>query len=547
MHRKLLEKFIESAKSVLPISAIVLALHFTIAPMPLGTLALFLTGTVILIVGMGIFTLGSDMAIMPMGEIIGSELTKTRKLWLMIIGCFVLGIFVTIAEPDLQVLTKQVPAVPDSVLVGSVAIGVGVFMVIALLRIFFQIKLSYLFVALYGLVFIIATFTAPDYLAIAFDSGGVTTGPITVPFILALGAGVSAVRVGKSAEEDSFGLCALCSIGPILTVLIMGMFYDPSGSGYAFETADHVNSIAELVLRYLKGLALFGKDVLVALLPIIAIFCVFLILRLKLSKNQLIKIAVGLLYTIAGLTIFLTGVNIGFMPAGNFLGKAIAAKSYNWILIPLGMLIGFFVVAAEPAVHMLNKQVEEITSGAISKGMMMTGLSAGVGIALALTMIRIMTGISIWFFLVPGYVLALILTFFVQDIFTAISFDSGGVASGTMAAAFLLPFAMGACKELGGNVMTDAFGIIAMVAMMPLVTMQIMGLIYKFKMRHAKDDDAADSPAVPAADAGTEFPVAVSSEEEEDTLDWYEAEINMEADDDLDMIEFGEKEDGSAE
>lgn len=487
MIRNLLEKLKESAQAVLPISIIILLLHFTIAPMPVGTLVLFITGTILLIFGMGVFTLGSDMAIMPIGEIIGSKLVESRKMSLLIVGSFILGIVVTIAEPDLQVLAKQIPSVPDMVLVGSVAIGVGIFLVIALLRILFKIKLSHMLVAMYGLVLIIAIFTSPDYLPVAFDSGGVTTGPITVPFILALGMGVSAVNAGKSAEEDSFGLCGLCSIGPIMAVLVMGMFYDASDVSHGFQTTSTVNSLGELVDLYSGGILLFAKEVILALLPIMVIFAIYQLLKLKLPKRKLIKIAVGIVYTIVGLTIFLTGVNIGFMPAGTYLGESIASLSYNWILIPLSVIIGFFVVAAEPAVHVLNKQVEDITSGAISRKMMMSGLSIGVGIALALTMVRIMTGINIVFFLLPGYIIVLLLTFFVPNIFIGIAFDSGGVASGTMAAVFLLPFAIGVSNALGGNAMTDAFGIVAMVAMMPVVTVQLMGFIYNIKMRHISD------------------------------------------------------------
>ena len=477
------EKFRESAQSVLPVSIIVLCLHFTIAPMSPGTLMLFLTGSVLLIIGMSIFTLGSDMAMIPMGEAIGLELTKSRNLPLIIVGGFLLGVVVTVAEPDLQVLTKQVPAVPDMVLILSVALGVGVFLAFSLLRIILRINLAHMLIGSYLLVFVIAAFTAPDYLAVAFDSGGVTTGPITVPFILSLGVGVSMVLGGKKAEEDSFGLCALCSIGPILAVLIMGMFFNPSASGFAFEPPGDISGAEELFPVFGKAFLEFLEEVCLVLLPILIIFGFFQILRLKFSTAKLIKILVGIVYTIIGLAIFLTGVNVGFMPAGKYLGKSVASLPQQWILIPLSALIGFFVVFAEPAVHVLNNQVEEITSGAISQKMMMTGLSIGVSIALVFSMIRIMAGLNIWFFLVPGYLLALTLTFFTPKSFIAIAFDSGGVAAGTMAAAFLLPFAEGVCNAFGGDVMTGAFGIIAMVAMMPLITIQVIGLIYKVKMR----------------------------------------------------------------
>ncbi len=483
MWSKLSGKFRESAQSVLPVSAIVLLVHLTLAPLPLGTLALFLVGTAMLIVGMSIFTLGADLAMMPIGEAIGSELTKSRKLWLIILSGFILGVVVTIAEPDLQVLTKQVPAVPDMVLVAAVAIGVGVFFVLALLRILFHFSISFLFITSYTLVFAAAAIFAPDFLAVAFDSGGVTTGPITVPFILALGAGISTVRGGSSAEEDSFGICALCSIGPILAVLIMGMSYSATGSGYAFTTAGTVSSLGELIQVFARGFGQFFAEVLAVLLPIIVIFGLFQVVRLKLSRTALIRIGIGIGYTLVGLSIFLTGVNIGFMPAGQMLGSTLAALPYNWVLLPLSAVLGFSVVYAEPAVHLLTQQIEEITAGAISRRMMMLGLAVGVSLALVLSVLRVLLSINIWLMLTPGYILALVLTLFSPKLFTSIAFDAGGVASGTMTAAFLLPFAVGICKAVGGNIMTDAFGIIAMVAMMPLITLQILGIMYGIKSR----------------------------------------------------------------
>ncbi|TQI67099.1 DUF1538 domain-containing protein [Clostridium sp. KNHs216] len=505
MNGVMTEKLKESVQSVLPVGIIVLLLNFTIAPMPTGTLMMFLTGMVLLIVGMSIFTLGAELSMIPMGETIGSVLTKSRKLWLMVVSSFILGVVVTVAEPDLQVLTKQVPAVPDAALIASVACGVGIFLVIALLRILFQMNLSHVLIVSYVFVFIIAALTAPDYLAVSFDSGGVTTGPITVPFILALGLGISAVRGGSTAEEDSFGLCALCSIGPILAVLITGMFFDPSGTGFAFESAATVDSVSELIALFANGFLQFFKEVCIVLLPIVVIFIFLQLIHLKLPKIKMIRIMVGIVYTLVGLSVFLTGVNIGFMPAGTYLGRSIASLPYRWILIPLSAVIGCCVVFAEPAVHVLNNQVEDITSGAISGRMMMVGLSIGVGLALALAMIRIMTHTSIWFFLLPGYAIALAMTFFSPKIFTAIAFDSGGVAAGTMAAAFLLPFASGACDALGGNIMTDAFGIIAMVAMMPIITVQAIGIIYRIKLDRAEKAEEADNVLPEEGVASPEF------------------------------------------
>ena len=515
MGRGILEKLGEATTSALPISAIILALNFTIAPMPFWTLMLFLSGTLLLIIGMSIFSLGADMAMMPIGEAIGSELTKSRKLWLVIGSAFVLGVVVSVAEPDLHVLTKQVPAVPDMVMILAVAVGVGVFLIIALLRIIFQVSLAKILILSYALVFLVAALAAPDFLAVGFDSGGVTTGPITVPFILSLGVGVAAVRSGRKSEEDSFGLCALCSIGPILAVLVMGMFYDISASGFAFEVPGTIENVSQLLAAYGTGFGQFFREVLMVLLPIVLIFIVFQIARLKMAKTQMIRILVGIVYTLVGLSVFLTGVNLGFMPAGTYIAQHITQQADPWILFPLSAVMGFFVVYAEPAVHMLNKQVEEITSGAISRKMMMAGLSLGVSVALVLSMVRIFMSISIWYFLLPGYAIALVLTFFTPKIFTAIAFDSGGVAAGTMTAAFLLPFAVGVCEAAGGNVMTDAFGIIAMVATMPLITIQILGILYQVKLSRSEKQELLLEAELPMEDLDDD---AWAGEDDEPTL-----------------------------
>lgn len=489
MNKKIFFKTQESLSSVLPITLIVLLLNFTMAPMPFGIRGLFLIGAILLILGMGLFTLGADMSMLPMGEQIGAQLTKSRKIILLIGVSLVMGIMITIAEPDLQVLAEQVPSVPKIVIILWVAAGVGLFLVLALLRILFQWSLSYMLIGLYLAVFILGSFTSENYLAVAFDSGGVTTGPITVPFILALGIGLSSVRGGKSSHDDSFGLVALCSVGPIIAVMLMGMFYNsPYNSQVSTQIAE-VTNIKELFNEFSKGFPEYFREVSIALAPIVVFFLIFQIFALKLPKSQMIKMTIGILYTFFGLILFLTGVNIGFLPAGTFIGEYIGSLSYNWILIPLGIIMGFFIVSAEPAVHVLNDNVEVITSGAISKNAMLWSLSIGVGISIGLAMIRIITGLSIWYILIPGYALALILTFFVPKIFTAIAFDSGGVASGPMTATFILPLTMGACKSMGGNILIDAFGIVAMVAMTPLITIQIMGVIYMIKIKNTVEEE----------------------------------------------------------
>lgn len=478
---RFIEKLKEALKAVLPILSIVLFLSFTIAPIPSDILLALIIGAALLTVGMMFFTLGAELAMTPMGEKMGTKMASSRKLILVVLLCFTMGFLITMSEPDLQILAQQVPQVPNITLIGAVAFGVGCFMVAAMLRMLFSIPLAPLLILFYILVFALAYFVPEDFLAVAFDSGGVTTGPMTVPFIMALGIGFASVRSDRHAENDSFGLVALCSIGPILAVLALGLLYQPDNAMYESSILPKSENSVELWNYFAHGFPEYIKEIALSLLPIVIFFYLFQLISLRLRKNTLIKITVGIVYTYVGLVFFLTGVNVGFMPAGNYLGQVLASLPYRWIILPIGMIMGFFIVKAEPAVYVLMEQVEEITSGAISGKSMGTSLSIGVALSIGLSMIRVLTGISIFWFIIPGYIIALGLSFFVPKIFTAIAFDSGGVASGPMTATFLLPFAMGACEAVGGNIVTDAFGVVAMVAMTPLITIQIMGVIYTIK------------------------------------------------------------------
>lgn len=507
MNQKLKEKITESLSSVLPVTCIVLILGITITPIPLDPLMLFLAGAALLIIGMGFFTLGVDMAMMPIGEKVGIQLAKAKKLPVIIIACVIIGALVTMAEPDLQVLAKQTPAVPDMILILAVAAGVGLFLAVAFLRSLFGWSLSRILMVCYLILFILAFYIPGDFLAVAFDSGGVTTGPITVPFIMALGMGLSSIGQGSNPDSDSFGLVALCSIGPILSVMILGLLFHSSSGTYEPMTIPSITNSQDLWLAFQRELPHYAAEVLTALLPILGFFLFFQIFFLKMRRRQVVKILVGMLYSYIGLTLFLTGVNVGFMPAGSFLGNQMASLPYRWILIPVGMLIGYFIVKAEPAVQVLNKQVADVTGGTISEKTMMTGLSIGMALSLGLSMFRVLTGLPLISLLLPGYALALGLSFLVPPVFTSIAFDSGGVASGPMTATFLLPLCMGACEALGGNILTDAFGVVAMVAMTPLIIIQLIGLFYEIKTRREK---AVALP--PIMDMSQEF---IDLEEEE--------------------------------
>jgi len=489
----LVEKVYESIAAVLPITAIVLVLSVSIAPLSPGTWTLFFFGALMLIFGMGFFTLGAEMSMIPMGEGIGVLLSKSKKHAIPLVVCFVLGVVITIAEPDLTVLANQVPSIPNMVLILTVAVGVGLFLMLAQIRIYKRIPLSYLLVIFYAVIFVLAFVIPDNFVAVSFDSGGVTTGPITVPFIMALGIGMASVRTDKNSSTDSFGLTALCSVGPILAVMILGICFRPEDAAYTPVPLVELDTTKAVAREFARAFPHYAEEVAVALIPVILMFVVYQLISKRFHKHQLIRVVLGLVYTYGGLVMFLTGVNVGFMPAGQFIGQTIAGAAgvQKFLLIPIGALIGYFIVKAEPAVRVLTKQVEEITNGSISQKAIGTALSIGIALSVGLAMLRILTGLNIMYFLVPGYVLALVMTFFVPQIFTGIAFDSGGVASGPMTTTFLLPLAMGACEAVGGNILTDAFGIVAMVAMTPLFTIQLLGLYSKIKKKLAKSQQIA--------------------------------------------------------
>ena len=462
----LMEKLKEATASVLPISLIVMAISFVLVPVDAGLMLSFVIATAMLILSMS-----------RIGNYMGSKLTKSRKLPLILTVSFALGVAITVAEPDLQVLAGNVPEIDTTVLILTVSVGVGFFLMLCMVRILFSISLRTMLIVFYAIVFAAAFLSNESILSVAFDSGGVTTGPMTVPFIMALGVGVASIRSDENAKADSFGLVGLCSIGPIASVLLLGAIYKTQPAQTQSEAAAAITNTVALGRDYLHAFPEYMKEVTLALLPIVVFFLVFQFVSLRLRKLPFLRVMVGILYTYAGLVLFLTGVNVGFSPVGYALGAALTEGWKIWLLIPLAMLMGWFIINAEPAVHILNRQVEDLSAGAISARAMGMSLSIAVSAAGGLAMLRVITGVSIMYFLVPGYLIALALSFFVPRTFTAIAFDSGGVASGPLTATFMLPFATGACEALGGNV-----------AMMPLITVQVMGAIYVVKSRHASQE-----------------------------------------------------------
>jgi hypothetical protein len=480
MLKILSEKLKESFASVLPVTLIVLVLSFTpLVDFSLKQLVVFCICAVFLVIGIGLFNLGADLAMTPMGEHVGSGLTKSRKLLLLVSVCFVMGVLITVAEPDLSVLAEQVKnAVEPVLLIVTVGIGVGLFLLLAIMKVVWKKDLStiiiFFYMALFMLGMLMLTFGKEQFVPLAFDSGGVTTGPITVPFIMALGVGVAGAIGGKRANENSFGLIALCSIGPIIALMGLVLFakgnltYQLSPASYSID--------ASLGHNFFPTVGAVAKEVLVALGLIVAFFLALQFVALRLSKAKLVQMSFGICYTFVGLVIFLTAVTVGFMPVGFELGCNLAKMPRA--LVVSGFIIGMVVVLAEPAVHVLNKQVEDITGGLVSKRSMLIALSVGVGLSIGLSMIRIIIGFPIIYYLIPGYFLSLALSFFVPKLYTAIAFDSGGVASGPLTSSFILPLAIGACSVIhdgGDSILSYAFGIVAMVAMTPLITIQVMG------------------------------------------------------------------------
>lgn len=491
----IINKFKETALSVLPVIFIVLALGLTVVPLDKFLLCRFIFGGFLLIIGLTIFLLGVDLGIQPVGERCGAELTKKRNLSLLLICALIIGFVVTVAEPDIQVFGTQVKnlfsSVNKTLLTFAIAAGVGVFMVIGLLRsvLNFSIKIS--FIILYIVLFIIAFLVKDCFVGIAFDSGGATTGPMTVPFIMALGLGVSSVRENS---EDSFGLTGIASIGPVMAVLIYSFFINANVSSNVVENISSIseetivvsstNFFSEVFTPFGNIIGHVITDSLVSIVPLFVLVLIFQFILLKMTARQFTRITIGFIYSFLGLTIFLAGVNGGFMQAGAELGKALGEKAiidggvWYILLIGTGFVLGAIIVCAEPAVWVLSQQVESVSGGTIKRKVLLIFLSIGTALAISVSMIRGVIGFNIMWILIPGYFLSMILMIFCPDMFTGIAFDSGGVASGPLTSTFVLSFALGASS--GGSGVQDSFGVIALVAMMPLIAIQFLGIIFKF-------------------------------------------------------------------
>ncbi len=481
----------EALGTILPVVFIVQIITLII-PVDRDVLISFLLSSIMLIFGLALFTYGADLSMIVIGNKIGKDLVKSKKIWLILIVGFIIGTVVTVAEPDLLVLAEQLTSIPSWLLILVISVGVGGCVALAAARSLFGWNLNTMLIIGFLIIFGLMFFVPIDFIPVAFDSGGVTTGTISIPFILTLGMGLVASRIDKKAKEESFGLVALASTGPIIMVLILGLFINYEGS-MVFDEAIYTEFS---YYNYIVQLGLAFKDVILAILPIMVVFFVYYFVTKKVKKKELRSILSGVVITIVGLTMFLVAANVGFLNMGYYIGEYIVSTNYKYTLVPIIMLVSFFIAIAEPAVMILVEQVNEFTEGSISSGVLKVALAIGVSIAAGLSMIRVFTGTSFMVYAFVGYGIALILTFFIPKVFTAIAFDAGGATGGSLTTAFLLPIAIGACSFLGGNVYTDAFGLASMVSLVPIITVEIVGVMYQVKLNVMKRVEMLDDSIV---------------------------------------------------
>lgn len=485
----LYEKFKEVLFSVLPITVIVLLLNFTLTPMDGTMLGAFLIGAGLIVLGLTFFLIGVDIGITPFGKLLGASISSTNKVIVVVFTGLILGFLISIAEPGLMVLANQVNmvtegAISNSMLLVVVSLGIAIMVALGMLRIVYNIPLYKLLTVLYGIIFLLAIITPSEMLTIAFDSSGATTGILAVPFILALSIGVSAMKKdSKSSENDSFGLVSIASAGAIMAVMILSVF---SNTGEMSSTVVFkIPETGSLFIPFLSQLAGIFKDSILSLSPLLIIFILLQRISFKLDKKTFRRLVIGFIYSFLGLILFMMGVNGGFMDVGTIIGYSLASRDSYYFLILMGFILGLVTMLAEPAVYVLTNQVEDVTGGYVNRKAVLTALAIGGGIAIALSMIRIIIPeIQLWHYLLPGYLLSIGMSYFVPKLFVGIAFDAGGVATGPMTATFILAFTQGVAEAVPtADVLIDGFGMIAMVALMPILTLQVLGFIFQIKTR----------------------------------------------------------------
>ena len=509
LKNRYVKALLSSSLSIAPIILLVCILSFT----PLLSLqgndyVMLAIGAVILVLGLALFQIGATTGLTKVGEYMGSSLSKQQNLFIVIVFSLALGALITCAEPSILIISKQVTIVENNaalnavVLIGSIAVGVGIFVVIGVLRIIFHKSLKVWYLFFYAITFMLVCLVAADpnkadILPFVFDSGGVTTGSATVPFILALGAGVAVVRGGRTAKNDSFGLVGMASIGPIITMTIC-VLIKSNIPEYAYTNADHFSN--DFASPFLDALLPINGDlgsmieVLIALSPILIIFFIYDRLFIKLPKNRILGLLIGFGYSFIGLSLFLAATSSVMKPMGDIVGRSIGANWLDqaWIIILAGFVVGLVTILCEPAVHVLTAQMESVSSGQIKKSTVLVTLSLGVGLAIMLAAIRAIYNFSILYYMIPGYIISLVLMVISPDIFTAMAFDSGGTASGPMSTSFVLPMIIGIYSVVGQgkkdvdstyniSFYGEAFGVVALIALTPIIAIQLLGVLMEFK------------------------------------------------------------------
>ena len=491
MKNKLVDNLIDSFSSVMPIAIIIMIIGFTIS-LPNDTIFSFSLASVFLIFGITLFTTGANMSIVLMGESIGNFLAKKGKIKLILIFSLVMGIVITISEPDLMVLASEIPSIPSFLMIFLVALGIGIFLAIAVYRIIK--KFSYRPIITFSLIIIMTLlyFSTEEFIPLSFDAAGVTTGPMSVPVIVAFGYGIAKMRSDKDSTGDTFGLCGLASLGPIIVLLILGLFFNNSAS---YNTNSFVSNTS-IFNKYFSNFLISLRNIIISITPIIGVFIISNIMGNKISKKNIIRIIVGISLTILGLSLFLMGVSSGFMEAGFLIGKTITSSDYKLLLIPLGMILGFVIINAEPAIKILNKQISDLTEGSISSKLINLCLSIGVSIAIGFSISRVLFNIPFIYIIVPGYFLAAFLMYYTPNTFVTIAYDSGGAACGALTTSFLLPLCIGATFSNGSNILALAFGVGSLVCLMPIIIIQILGIVYDKKLRSDKNTIKLDEKII---------------------------------------------------
>ena len=476
--------------SSLPLAMIIIIVCGFIAPFEnANDYKKLIIGYFSVIIGQTLFLDGLNISILPIGKLVGGSLIKLEKPVFIIFFGLVFGVLATVAEPALTVLARQtnmiMPIINETVFIWILGAGIGVLVGFSLYRIMKDLNIKLVFAILYIITFIMVIFVPNEFIALAFDGSGATTGDISVPFILALGLGVSVTLSKHKSNEDSFGIIGLASVGPILALFIYGIILSLKYKGVlppeqVYNPGD-LSSVTEIITSNLKGVA-------IALIPILFVFIPFQIFLIKLPKKEFIHIILGMLIVFLGLHIFLSGIDYGFAFVGKYIGEVFLDPSrpewFQWLILIVGFILGASITLSEPAVTVLGEQLEEITNGHIKKLTIRLTLAIGIGFASLLSMVKILTEINILYFLVPLYTIAIIMMKFTPKLFVGLAFDSGGVSGGALTSAFLTPLTLGMAQAVAAtstkssSILTNGFGIIAFISVTPLIAVQFLGLVY---------------------------------------------------------------------